>query len=177
MQGACCLLVGPRLAQIVPFRSFLLIFPRRAMTQLLLPWVYHCSSLIFRWVGLLLYVVHISELSFFYSSVYDHRLLLMEYLPSWDPAVPLFPNKLCLWCSGTHCCSRNRSMTWRRRMLVSDLAAYLVVFIDQLVLSYASPFSRVVGYGPTVLWPWGQLFSKSSQLCNTSGVTVTKTWA
>jgi hypothetical protein len=36
-------------------------------------------------------------------------------------------------------------------MLVTDLAAYLVVFIDQLVLSYASPFSCVVGYGPTVL--------------------------
>jgi hypothetical protein len=33
---------------MMPFRLFLLIFPRRDMTQLLLPWVYHCSSPIFR---------------------------------------------------------------------------------------------------------------------------------
>jgi hypothetical protein len=30
----------------------------------------------------LLYVVHTGELSFFCSSVYDHRILLMGYLPS-----------------------------------------------------------------------------------------------
>jgi hypothetical protein len=36
-------------------------------------------------------------------------------------------------------------------MLVSDLTASLVVFIDQLVLSHASPFNCIVGYGPTVL--------------------------
>jgi hypothetical protein len=36
-------------------------------------------------------------------------------------------------------------------MLVSDLTASLVVFIDQLVLSHASLFSCVVGYGPAVL--------------------------
>jgi hypothetical protein len=36
-------------------------------------------------------------------------------------------------------------------MLVSDLTTYLVVFIDQLILSHAFPFSCVVGYGPTML--------------------------
>jgi hypothetical protein len=36
-------------------------------------------------------------------------------------------------------------------MMVSDLTTSLVVFIDQLVLSHASPFSCVVGYGPTML--------------------------
>jgi hypothetical protein len=38
-------------------------------------------------------------------------------------------------------------------MLVSDLTASLVVFIDQLVLSDAFPFSCVVGHGPTMLCP------------------------
>jgi hypothetical protein len=42
------LLAGLRSPLIMSFRSFLLIFPRRAMTWLLLPWVYHCSSPIFR---------------------------------------------------------------------------------------------------------------------------------
>jgi hypothetical protein len=36
-------------------------------------------------------------------------------------------------------------------MLVSDLITSLVVFIDQLVLSHAFPFSCIVGYGPTML--------------------------
>jgi hypothetical protein len=40
--------VGLRSPRMVLFRSFPLTFPRRAMTQLLLLWVYHCSSPIFR---------------------------------------------------------------------------------------------------------------------------------
>jgi hypothetical protein len=39
-------------AEVTPdsalFRSFLLTFPRRAMPQFLLPWVYQCSSPIFK---------------------------------------------------------------------------------------------------------------------------------
>jgi hypothetical protein len=61
---------------------FLLIFPRQAMLQLLLPWVFHYSFPISRCVGLLLYIVRTSELSFFCLSVYVHMILLTEYLPS-----------------------------------------------------------------------------------------------
>jgi hypothetical protein len=36
-------------------------------------------------------------------------------------------------------------------MLVSDLAAPLAAFIDQLFLSHVFSFSCIVGYGPTML--------------------------
>jgi hypothetical protein len=88
----------------------------------------------------------------------------MECLPSYGRMVLLSQKELCLWCSGTHCCFRNRLLTWRRRTLVSDLVSSLVVFIDQLVFNHVSLFSRIVRYGSAVLRAWGKISSKSCRL-------------
>jgi hypothetical protein len=64
MPGACCLLVGLKSPRVVLLRLFLLIFPRQAMHQPFLRWVFHYSFPIFRWVNLLLFIVYTGELSF-----------------------------------------------------------------------------------------------------------------